>query len=135
MALVRCTQRLNYTFLPMFSNSVFYHHSMKPIDSSSTMPVIKQETIQKIEQLSLLNVDDDYGFSVLKAAIIFTENLRNTKINKEIEPMYSPFETESMLLRNDNIEHNISRKEILMNAAITEEEYFVAPLQTIVQAS
>lgn len=135
MALVRCTQRLNYIFLPMFSNSVLYHHSMKPIDSSSTMPVIKQETIQKIEQLSLLNVDDDYGFSVLKAAIIFTENLRNTKINKEIEPMYSPFETESMLLRNDNVEHNISRKEILMNAAITEEEYFVAPLQTIVQAS
>lgn len=135
MALVRCTQRLNYIFLPMFSNSVFYHHSMKPIDSSSTMPVIKQETIQKIEQLSLLNVDDDYGFSVLKAAIIFTENLRNTKIDKEIEPMYSPFETESMLLRNDNVEHNISRKEILMNAAITEEEYFVAPLQTIVRAS
>ncbi|XP_012237451.1 glutamyl-tRNA(Gln) amidotransferase subunit C, mitochondrial [Bombus impatiens] len=135
MALVRCTQRLNYIFLPMFSNPVLYHHSMKPIDSSSTMPVIKQETIQKIEQLSLLNVDDDYGFSVLKAAIIFTENLRNTKINKEIEPMYSPFETESMLMRNDNVEHNISRKEILMNAAITEEEYFVAPLQTIVQAS
>ena len=49
--------------------------------------------------------------------------------------MYSPFETESMLLRNDNVEHNISRKEILMNATITEEEYFVAPLQTIVQAS
>lgn len=135
MALVRCTQRLNYIFLPMFSNSVLYHHSMKPIDSSSTVPVIKQETIQKIEQLSLLNVDDDYGYSVLKAAIIFTENLRNTEINKEIEPMYSPFETESMLLRNDNVEHNISRKEILMNAAITEEEYFVAPLQTIVQAS
>lgn len=135
MALVRCTQRLNYIFLPMFSNSVLYHHSTKPIDSSSTMPVIKQETIQKIEQLSLLNVDDDYGFSVLKAAIIFTENLRNIKINKEIEPMYSPLETESMLLRNDNVEHNISRKEILMNAAITEEEYFVAPLQTIVQAS
>lgn len=135
MALVRCTQRLNYIFLPMFSNSVLYHHSMKPIDSSSTMPVIKQETIQKIEQLSLLNVDDDYGSSVLKAAIIFTENLRNTKINKEIEPMYSPFETKSMLLRNDNVEHNVSRKEILMNAAITEEEYFVAPLQTIVRAS
>ncbi|XP_043592525.1 glutamyl-tRNA(Gln) amidotransferase subunit C, mitochondrial [Bombus pyrosoma] len=135
MALVRCTQRLNYIFLPMFSNSVLYHHSMKLIDSSSTMPVIKQETIQKIEQLSLLNVDDDYGFSVLKAAITFTENLRNTKINKEIEPMHSPFETESMLLRNDNVEHNISRKEILMNATVTEEEYFVAPLQTIVQAS
>lgn len=135
MALVRCTQRLNYIFLPMFSNSVLYHRSMKPIDSSSTVPVIKQKTIQKIEQLSLLNVDDDYGLSVLKAAIIFTENLRNTKINKEIEPMYSPFETESMLLRNDNVEHNISRKEILMNATITEEEYFVAPLQTIVQAS
>lgn len=49
--------------------------------------------------------------------------------------MYSPFEKEFILLRDDNIENNTSRKEILMNAAVTEEEYFVAPLQTITKAS
>ncbi|XP_043507971.1 glutamyl-tRNA(Gln) amidotransferase subunit C-1, mitochondrial [Frieseomelitta varia] len=133
MAFVRCIQRLNHVFLLTFSNSI--SHSVKYIHSSSTTSIIKQETINKIEQLSLVNIDGADSFSVLKAAIVFTEHLRNTKIDKEIEPMYSPFEKEFILLRDDNIENNTSRKEILMNAAVTEEEYFVAPLQTITKAS
>ncbi|XP_017759141.1 PREDICTED: glutamyl-tRNA(Gln) amidotransferase subunit C-4, mitochondrial [Eufriesea mexicana] len=58
------------------------------------------------------------------------KHLRNTKID-DIEPMYSPLEKESVPLRNDSVESITSRQEILMNAAIVEEEYFIAPVQTI----
>lgn len=134
MAFVRCIRRLN-VFLRTFSNSISHCHSVKYIHSSSTTSIIKQETINKIEQLSLVNIDGADSFTVLKAAIVFTEHLRNTKIDKEIEPMYSPFEKEFILLRDDNVENNTSRKEILMNAAVIEEEYFIAPLQTITKVS
>ncbi|XP_043800458.1 glutamyl-tRNA(Gln) amidotransferase subunit C, mitochondrial [Apis laboriosa] len=129
MEIIRHTQKLSYIILPTFLNSVSFH--IKYVHSNSTMPIVTQETIKKIEQLSLLNLDKDYSTSVLKAAIIFTEHLRNTKIDNEIKPMYSPLEEKSILLRNDNIENNISKQEILKNAAILEEEYFITPLQII----
>ncbi|XP_031367930.1 glutamyl-tRNA(Gln) amidotransferase subunit C, mitochondrial [Apis dorsata] len=129
MEIIRHTQKLSYIILPTFLNSVSFH--IKYVHSNSTMSIVTQETIKKIEQLSLLNLDKDYSISVLKAAIIFTENLRNTKIDNKIKPMYSPLEEKSILLRNDNIENNISKQEILKNAAILEEEYFITPLQII----
>lgn len=129
MEIIRRTQKLSYIILPTFFNSVSFH--IKYVHLNSTMPIITQETIKKIEQLSLLNLDRDYSISVLKAAIIFTEYLRNTKIDNEIKSMYSPLEEKSIFLRNDNVENNISKQEILKNAAILEEEYFITPLQTI----
>lgn len=129
MEIIRRTPKLSYIFLPTFLNSVSFH--VKYVHSNSTMPIITQETIKKIEQLSLLNFDRDYSISVLKAAIIFTEHLRNTKIDNEIKPMYNPLEEKSIFLRNDNLENNISKQEILKNAAVLEEEYFITPLQTI----
>lgn len=129
MEIIRHTQKLSYIIVPTFLNSVSFH--IKYVHLNSTMSIVTQETIKKIEQLSLLNLDKDYSISVLKAAIIFTENLRNTKIDNKIKPMYSPLEEKSILLRNDNIENNISKQEILKNAAILEEEYFITPLQII----
>ncbi|XP_012341136.1 glutamyl-tRNA(Gln) amidotransferase subunit C, mitochondrial [Apis florea] len=129
MEIIRRTQQLSYIILPTFLNSISFH--IKYIHSNSTIPIVTQEIIKKIGQLSLLKVDNDYSISVLKAAIIFTEHLHNTKIDNEIKPMYSPFEKKSILLRNDVVENHVSKQEILKNAAILEEEYFVTPLQTI----
>ncbi|XP_017887522.1 glutamyl-tRNA(Gln) amidotransferase subunit C, mitochondrial [Ceratina calcarata] len=128
MEFLRFTRRLNYVFLPIYSNSVSYHHSVKHVHPNATVSSIKQGTVNKIEQLSLLSVDGDYGLSVLKAAIDFTEPLRITKVEEDVEPMYSPFENELIPLRNDCINNNASREDILKNAVVLEEEYFVAPL-------
>ncbi|CAL7948694.1 unnamed protein product [Xylocopa violacea] len=129
MAFIRCNQDLKRILLPTFSN-LFLHHYVKHTHSATSvaMSIPKEEIINKLEQLSLLNIDHNYGLSVLQTAITFTEQLRTTKILEEVEPMYSPFEKQLIPLRNDNVE-NTSRREILMNAAVLEEEYFVAPLQ------
>lgn len=128
MEIIRRTQQLSYIILPTFLNSISFH--IKYIHSNSTIPIVTQEIIKKIGQLSLLKVDNNYSISVLKAAIIFTERLHNTKIDNKIKPMYSPFEKKSIFLRND-VENHVSKQEILKNAAILEEEYFVTPLQTV----
>lgn len=135
MKFIQSTLRLNYIFLPKLLNTNSHRYCMKHVLLCSTMPIVKQETIRKIGQLSLVNLDGDYGSSVLKAAITFTERLRDTEIDTDIEPMYSPLEKESVPLRNDCVESTASREEILMNAAIVDEEYFIAPVQTITKTS
>ncbi|XP_076750331.1 glutamyl-tRNA(Gln) amidotransferase subunit C, mitochondrial [Xylocopa sonorina] len=134
MTFIRYNQELKHILLPRFSNLFLHLHYVKHVHSATSMAVSipKQEIINKLEQLSLLNIDRDYGISVLQTAIAFTEQLRTTKILEEVEPMYSPFEKQLIPLRNDNVE-NTSRKEILMNAAVLEEEYFVAPLQSPIE--
>nr|XP_012145301.1 PREDICTED: glutamyl-tRNA(Gln) amidotransferase subunit C-2, mitochondrial [Megachile rotundata] len=69
-----------------------------------------------------------YNFSVLEGAINFTEDLRVAKIDDKIEPMYSPIEKEFIPLRDDQVENNATRNEILKNAVLLDEEYFVTPL-------
>ncbi len=44
-----------------------------------------------------------------------------------VEPMYSPLEDLSLQLRDDVITEGNCKKEILANAAVVEEDYFVAP--------
>ncbi|XP_017794498.1 PREDICTED: glutamyl-tRNA(Gln) amidotransferase subunit C, mitochondrial [Habropoda laboriosa] len=135
MELVRYVQRPHYVFLSKFLNLFSHHYPVKHIHSYTPTTIIKQETINKIQQLSLLNFSNDYSLSILEATLIFTEDLRTTKINENIEPMYSPFEKELIPLRDDNVESNTSRQEVLKNASVLEEEYFVAPLKNIIKAS
>ena len=45
-----------------------------------------------------------------------------------VEPMYTVLENECLHLRSDEIDQNLpSREDILSNAVLTEEDYFVAP--------
>lgn len=101
------------------------------VEADTSAPVINQSTINKLEQLSLLNFNHEDSLSILEGAIKFTEDLRVAEIDENVEPMYSPSEKESIPLREDRVEPNASRKEILKNAAVLEEEYFVAPLNKI----
>lgn len=100
----------------------------KQVHADTPTPVINQKTINKLEQLSLITFNSDYSFSVLEGAINFTEHLRVAKIDDKIEPMYSPIENEFIPLRDDQIKNNATRKEILKNAVLLDEEYFVTPL-------
>lgn len=92
---------------------------------------IEKEIIVKLEKLSLLDLRDGQNTSVLKAAINFAECIRSAKIDETIEPMYSPFEEKLIPLRDDKVKNDMNRQEILKNAVILEEEYFVAPYKSI----
>lgn len=92
---------------------------------------LEKETINKLERLSLLDLKDKQDTSVLRAAIHFAECIRTAKIDEAIEPMHSPFEEQQIPLREDKANDAISRQDILRNAVIVEEEYFVAPYRSI----
>lgn len=103
----------------------------KQVNADTCAPVVNQNIINKLQQVSLISFDSDYSISVLESAINFTEHLRVAKIDDKIEPMYSPSEKEFIHLRDDEVKDNITRKEILKNAALLEEEYFVTPMNKV----
>ncbi|XP_012231035.2 glutamyl-tRNA(Gln) amidotransferase subunit C, mitochondrial [Linepithema humile] len=93
-------------------------------------PVINETTIKRIEKLALVGFEYEQSKRVLEEAIAFAERLRTAHIDESVRPMYSTLENDHIRLRDDVVHHDVDRREILKNAAVLEEEYFVAPLTT-----
>ena len=63
----------------------------------------------------------------MEDAIALAEPLQDIDTS-DIEPMYTVLENECLTLRKDEVAKNLpSREDILSNAVLTEEDYFVAP--------
>lgn len=138
MEILQYIQRFKTGVSPVTFSSVLSRHycaisskEKEQPNASVDTPLIKQETIDKIEKLSLLNFKGDYGLSVLKGAIDFTHCLQTANIDETVEPMYSPSEKILLRLRDDKVQTNVQRHIILRNATVVEEEYFVAPFRNI----
>lgn len=93
-------------------------------------PVIDEATIKRLERLALVGFEYEQSKRILEEAIAFAERLRTARIDDTVRPMYSTLENEHIHLRDDVARGNVDRHEILKNAAVLEEEYFVAPLAT-----
>lgn len=91
---------------------------------------IDEATIRRLERLALVGFDFEQSKRILEEAIAFTEQLRAAHIDETVRPMYSTLENDYIRLRDDVVRDNVDRREILRNAAVLEEEYFVAPLVT-----
>ncbi|XP_012532033.1 glutamyl-tRNA(Gln) amidotransferase subunit C, mitochondrial [Monomorium pharaonis] len=101
------------------------------LSSGDKRPVIDEATIRKIERLALVGYEYDRSKRVLEETVAFAERLRTARIDDEtVRPMYSTLENECIHLRDDVARRDVDRREILKNAAVLEEEYFVAPLVT-----
>lgn len=87
---------------------------------------ISQETVEHLERLSLVNFASDKGIKSLEEAIRFADQIRVIDTTG-VEPMISVLEDRSVYLRDDKVTEGNCRKEVMANAAVTEEEYFVAP--------
>ena len=130
------TQRLKTCVFSIrfLSTSLRHYYIVNPKEDKENICTsasgTEQETINRIEKLSLLDFKGDYSVSVLKAAIDFTECLRTAKISDTVKPMYSPLENEFIPLRKDKVEDNMCKRKILKNAAVLEEDYFVAPFKS-----
>lgn len=88
---------------------------------------IDEATIKRIENLALVGFEYEHSKRVLEEAIAFAERLRKVHIDESVRPLYSTLENDFIRLREDVARNNVNRKEILKNAAVLEEEYFVAP--------
>jgi len=97
---------------------------------SDKRSVIDEATIKRIEKLALVGFDYKQSKRVLEEAIAFAERLQTARIDETVRPMYSTLENDYIHLRDDVARHDVDRREILKNAAVLEEEYFVAPLAT-----
>lgn len=99
---------------------------------SETPINIDEATIRRLEKLALVGFEYKQSKRALEEAVAFAERLRRVHIDEAVRPMYSTLENEHIHLRDDvALPHDINRRrEILKNAAVLEEEYFVAPLVT-----
>lgn len=97
--------------------------------SGDKKPAIDETTIRRIERLALVGFEYRQSKRVLEEAIAFAERLRTVQISETVRPMHNTLENDHIHLRDD-VASNVNRCEILKNAAVLEEEYFVAPLTT-----
>ncbi|XP_013143648.1 PREDICTED: glutamyl-tRNA(Gln) amidotransferase subunit C, mitochondrial [Papilio polytes] len=87
---------------------------------------VDTNTIALLERLSLVKCDTVEGVEVLEDSIAFADKILHINTDN-IEPLYSVLENENLSLRSDVITQGNCQKDILKNASITEDDYFVAP--------
>lgn len=108
------------------SSSLFDCIEKQPQNSVS----IDKATIQLLEQLSLVSFDDRKILETLQKSIEFAAPIH--QINTDgVRPMYTVLENEELTLRDDAVTEGNCRRDILQNAKIQEEDYFVSPLGNI----
>ncbi|CAG7834192.1 unnamed protein product [Allacma fusca] len=91
-----------------------------------TRPVkFHPELISHLERTSLVGFGSEEAVLRLEEAIKFASVLNDVN-TAGVKPMDSVLENETLYLREDETSET-SRKDILSNAAITDEDYFVAP--------
>lgn len=87
---------------------------------------IDSKTIALLERLSLVDCANRKGIETLEKAIEFADQIQQVE-TKDIYPLVTVLEDKPLRVREDKITEGNCREEILKNASLTEEEYFVAP--------
>ncbi|XP_039440623.1 glutamyl-tRNA(Gln) amidotransferase subunit C-1, mitochondrial-like [Culex pipiens pallens] len=91
------------------------HKSTIDGQSTPTRIPVDAQTVQLLERLSLVDLDSAEAHRTLEDAIEFAE------------PLYTVLERERLTLREDRVSDWNIQQDVLRNARVTEEEYFVAP--------
>lgn len=86
---------------------------------------IDRETVLHLERLSLVDFANVEGVKRLEEAVEFAQPLKEVHTDG-VEPLYTVLDDATLRLAED-IPHECSRQDILINAVRTEEDYFVAP--------
>ncbi|XP_039501481.1 glutamyl-tRNA(Gln) amidotransferase subunit C, mitochondrial [Drosophila santomea] len=95
-------------------------------DTSSSEIQIDTKTIQLLERLSLVDLDSERALATLKSSIQFADKIAH--INTEhVRPLYTVLEQQQLQLRNDQVTEGDCRAEVLRNAKVTDEDYYVSP--------
>ncbi|KPJ02768.1 GatC-like protein [Papilio xuthus] len=100
---------------------------VKPLERKNNKQFkVDNNTIALLERLSLVKCDTVEGVEVLEDSITFADKILHINTDN-IEPLYSVLENENLNLRSDEITQGNCQKDILKNASLTEDDYFVAP--------
>lgn len=94
--------------------------------SSRVRIPVDGQTVQLLERLSLVDLDSAEAHRTLEDSIEFASQI--LAIDTEgVEPLYTVLEGERLALREDVVSDGNIQEDVLKNARVTEEEYFVAP--------
>ncbi|CAD6997175.1 unnamed protein product [Ceratitis capitata] len=88
--------------------------------------VIDNPTIQLLERLALVNLENKEALSTLESSIEFAEKITLIETTNVL-PFYTVLEDQTLYLREDSVTEGNSRENILRGAKVTEEDYFVSP--------
>ncbi|XP_025837211.1 glutamyl-tRNA(Gln) amidotransferase subunit C, mitochondrial-like [Agrilus planipennis] len=98
------------------------------IDSRKLPPRTKidVDTIALLERLSLVNCANRQGIETLEEAIAFADRIQ--QIDTEgVQPLVTVLEDFPLEVRQEDKPIETNKQKILENAAVTEDDYFVAP--------
>lgn len=87
---------------------------------------IDSETILLLERLSLVDLDSKEALKTLQDSIEFANRIKHIDTTG-IEPLYTVLENEYLQTREDKVTDGNIKEDVLRNAALVEEDYFVAP--------
>ncbi|KAI9578554.1 glutamyl-tRNA(Gln) amidotransferase subunit C, mitochondrial [Glossina fuscipes] len=87
---------------------------------------IDGKTIQLLERLSLVNFDSAEILATLRKSIQFAVKISNINTHN-LKPLYTVLEDQIQHLRDDRVNQANDREEILKNAKLVEEDYFISP--------
>ncbi|CAO1413184.1 unnamed protein product [Diamesa serratosioi] len=87
---------------------------------------ITEDEIILLERLSLVDLDRMEAVKVLEDSIEFANRIQNID-TKNVEPLYTVLEKHQLELREDVVTDGNIQQDVLKNAQITEDEYFLAP--------
>ncbi|CAO1411170.1 unnamed protein product [Diamesa tonsa] len=87
---------------------------------------ITESEIILLERLSLVDLDRKEAVTVLEDSIEFANRIQNID-TENLEPLYTVLENHKLELREDAVTDGNIQQDVLKNAQITEEEYFLAP--------
>ncbi|KAF5288461.1 hypothetical protein FQR65_LT02113 [Abscondita terminalis] len=98
------------------------------IDQTKLPPRTKIDanTIAHLERLSLVDCANKKGIETLEDAIAFADQILQVD-TKGIEPLITPLEDRPLQIREDEVAEGNCLKEVLSNANVIEDGYFVAP--------
>ncbi|XP_037709405.1 glutamyl-tRNA(Gln) amidotransferase subunit C, mitochondrial [Drosophila subpulchrella] len=95
-------------------------------DTSSSEIEIDTKTIQLLERLSLVDLDSERALATLKSSIQFADKIAHID-TEHVRPLYTVLEQQQLQLRNDQVTEGDCRAEVLRNAKVTDEDYYVSP--------
>ncbi|XP_062539169.1 glutamyl-tRNA(Gln) amidotransferase subunit C, mitochondrial-like [Armigeres subalbatus] len=87
---------------------------------------VDEQTVQLLERLSLVDLDSKEAHRTLEDSIEFASRIL-TIDTEGVEPLYTVLEDQKLALREDVVTDGNIQEDVLKNARLTEEEYFVAP--------
>nr|CAH7712158.1 unnamed protein product [Callosobruchus chinensis] len=87
---------------------------------------IDKDTIALLERLSLVDCENEQAVKTIESALEFAEQIFEVDTTN-VDPLITVLENKPLSVREDVVVEGDCRDEILKNAAVTEDHYFVAP--------